>query len=83
MGSNPAAWFVVVAIVLTLARWGLDAGKEAHMKKTKSRRKAQVKSRIDYVKKAFVAHLETLWAITASFAAGLVTLSTYQKGTPR
>ncbi len=86
VGANPTAWFVVLASTLTLARMWLEKVKEARMKTTKTRRKAQVKSNnklLKSVQSVSIAFVETLWAIMTSFAAGLVTPSIYAKGAPR
>lgn len=83
VGANPTAWFVVLASLLTLARVWLETRKEARMKTTKSRRKAQVKSSFKYLKLISAAFVETTWAIMTSFAAGFVTHSIYAKGAPR
>ncbi len=82
VGVNPTAWFVVLASLLTLARMWLETRKEARMKATKSRRKAQVKSSFKYLKSVSIAFVETAWAIMTSFAAGFVTHSIYAKGAP-
>jgi len=83
VGANPTTWFVVLASILTLARWWLETRKEARMKTTKSRRKAQVKSSFKLLKSVSIAFVSTFWAITASFVAGFVTPSIYAKGAPR
>ena len=84
VGSNPAAWFVGIALFLTLVRFGLEIRKEVHMKKTKNSRKAkQVKPDIKYLKFVTVSLIETIWAIMTSFVAGLVTPSIYAKGAPQ
>lgn len=85
VGSNPTACFVMFASILTLARMWLEKVKEVRMEKTKSCRKAKVKSEyklVKLVKSLRVAFVESAWAIMASFAAGLVTPSIYAKGAP-
>lgn len=82
MGANPTAWFVFFALILTFVRFWLENRKEAKMKRTEYRRKAQVKSGFNVMKNVTVAFVETSWAIFTSFAAGFVTLSIYVKGAP-
>lgn len=92
VGANPAAWLVVVVFILTLTRMGLELGKETKMEckndicrkaHTRTRRKARVNTAVEYLKSVGIAFVETLWAITASFVAGVVTLPIHAKGAPR
>ena len=80
MGANPTTWFVAVAFLLSLARYGLDLRKETPMKTTTSCRKAQVKSTLQ---SALTAFAETSWAIATGLVVGFVTPSIHAKGSPR
>ena len=72
VGSNPAAWFVVVAFFLILARYWLDLRKETPMKTTRTQVKPCLKS-------ALTAFAETSWAIMTNIAAWIVTLPIHAK----
>jgi hypothetical protein len=81
-GSNPAIWFVAVAFLLVWIRFWVDREKEAAMTETRAckfatRRKAPMKRKRTRIA---IALFETIWAITANWAAALVTLPIHAKG---
>jgi hypothetical protein len=83
-GSNPAVWFVAVAFLLTLIRLWVSRKEEGSMTETRAcevttRREAPAKRKPTGI---IVALIETIWAISISWAAALVTLPIHAKGAP-
>jgi hypothetical protein len=84
-GSNPAVWFVAVAFLLTLIRSWVSKKEEDNMTKTRACevaacRKAPAKRKPTRI---VVALIETVWAISTSWAAALVTLPIHAEGRSR
>jgi hypothetical protein len=86
VGSNPAAWFVVIASILVLGRVWLATLKEAPMTKLKyksQRTNPKAQGLFKLIRSGSIAFIETTLAIATSFAAGLVVHLIHAKGAPR